>query len=306
MYYAFSRTPHQLSLVYSVDAIAGGGLDQMFPGAGFPKMEKNETSPCIATVTRCSRAEVLEALQARPRTYLPYTTPAYSNTGFLLLGFILEQVTGKTYEQVLQKDLVEPLHLKRTTSSIPNSTTGGVIIRDPTASGWNIDVWDATAMGGGFSTTNDLSGIGRAILSSSLLPPNTTRLWMKPTTFTSSLIGAVGMPWEIYRASIDPGSNRVVDIHTKGGNVGVYSAPLALLPDFNVGFVVLVASEADGAPYIFSDLIAEVVIPALEEAARQEADSVYAGTYTAKKHEFERHIVYLAWETWSKTRTVDK
>ncbi|KAF2108523.1 beta-lactamase/transpeptidase-like protein [Lophiotrema nucula] len=263
-----------------MDATEGspGGLS---PDGGFPQLPKNEQSPCVFNETHCSRAEVLKAVRARPRTYLPYTTPAYSNTGFVLLGMILETVAGKSYEDVLQSALVEPLHLKGTTSSIPKSVAGGVIISDPTSSGWYADFRGITAMGGAFSSTHDLATIGRSILASSLLPSNTTRAWLKPATFTSSLTGGVGMPWEIYRASLDAKNNRVVDIYTKGGEVGVYTAILALMPDYDVGFAVAMASEVGETPYPLNDLIVETLLPALEEVGREQAHARFAGTYTA-------------------------
>jgi len=111
---------------------------------------------------------------------------------------------------------------------------------------------------------------------------NATRAWLKPSTLTTSLIAAVGRPWEIYRSNFDAASNRVVDLYTKSGNVGAYSAMLAVIPDLGVGFSILVATEVDGRPYVIADWIAEIIIPAVEEVARKEADSKFAGTYTAK------------------------
>ena len=134
--------------MYSVEAIAPKQADyfNIFPGT-FPLLAKNETTPCVSNVTNCSREQTLEALQARPLIYLPNTTPGYSNTGYILLGMILESATGKTYEEVLQEALVGPLGLKGTTSQAPNDPSRGVIINDQTSSGWNIDLKGTTAMG---------------------------------------------------------------------------------------------------------------------------------------------------------------
>lgn len=56
-------------------------------------------------------------------------------------------------------------------------------------------------------------------------------------TFTSSLLGAVGRPWEIFRASIFETDTRIVDLYTKSGNLGVF------VLKFNVGWVILNANE---------------------------------------------------------------
>jgi CubicO group peptidase (beta-lactamase class C family) len=39
---------------------------------------------------------------------------AYSNSGYLLLGYIIEKVTGKSYEQVLQENIFTPLKMNNT------------------------------------------------------------------------------------------------------------------------------------------------------------------------------------------------
>ena len=39
---------------------------------------------------------------------------AYSNSGYMLLGYIMEKVTGKSYEQVLQENIFTPLKMNNT------------------------------------------------------------------------------------------------------------------------------------------------------------------------------------------------
>lgn len=262
-----------------VKSVPGGDLSALFPGV-FPILEASESSPCILNLTHCTRAQFLEELQRRPLTYAPNTTPAYSNSGFAILGLILESISGKTWAEALQENVIEPLGLTRTYASTPESSVG-VIANNVTFSGWDIDLTEATAMGGMFASANDMSTVGRAILASELLPRATTRAWMKPTAFTSSLIGAVGQPWEIYRASIDADNNRVVDLYTKGGNLGIYETQFALMPDYGVGFIVMGATISGTPTFGVTSLVTDILIPAIEEAAREEADAAFAGSYNA-------------------------
>jgi CubicO group peptidase (beta-lactamase class C family) len=39
---------------------------------------------------------------------------AYNNSGFFLLGAIIEKVTGKPYEQVLNENILDPVGMKNT------------------------------------------------------------------------------------------------------------------------------------------------------------------------------------------------
>jgi hypothetical protein len=213
---------------------------------------------------------------------LPNTTPGYSNVAFATLGLVLESITGVPYADGLRELLNDPLNLNATTSSAPSNTSRVIEGSDPVAA-WNTSIGGAgIGMGAMFSSANDMASIGRAILSSSMLPANTTRAWLKPTSHTSSLIGAVGRPWEIFRATLGPAqNNRVVDLYTKAGNGFGYGANFVLIPDFDIGFIVLMAGDRGRVPLELSATIVDQLLPALEEAARVESNTMFAGTYNA-------------------------
>jgi hypothetical protein len=174
------------------------------------------------------------------------------------------------------------LSLHRTFATTPDDFSLGVLIQNATFSGWDIDISEATAEGGIFASASDLSTLGGSILSSTLLSANTTSAWLKPTSFTSSPIGFVGRPWEIYRSVINATENRVVDIYTKGGNIGLYTSLMALIPDFEIGFTILIATETSGYPMTLAGILTDALLPAVQEAARIDADKTYSGTYRAQ------------------------
>jgi len=133
-----------------------------------------------------------------------------------------------------------------------------------------------------YSTASDLAVVGQSILQSTFLSPTITRRWLKPVTHTSSLTNSVGAPWEIHRGTAN---NHVIDIYAKSGLIGTYGSMLALIPDYDVGFSVLAASSnaiSESATRILSDLITDVLLPALENTARAQASTNYAGTYISE------------------------
>jgi hypothetical protein len=147
---------------------------------------------------------------------------------------------------------------------------------DAATSGYNLDLFELAASGGFFSSLNDLTKIGRSILNSTFMTPAMTRKWMKPRSFTSNLNSSVGAPWEIFRA---PGE-RTSYLYTKSGNLNLYSSLFVLMPDYDVGFTVLAAGPANSLQVNrLSDLISEIFYPALEAAAKEEANCNYAGTF---------------------------
>jgi len=130
----------------------------------------------------------------------------------------------------------------------------------------------------------DMARLGTSILRSELLPPRTTREWLKPGALTGEPSEAVGKPWEITRMNlpVSASSNvtRLVDLYTKSGGIGAYSSVLVLSPDHSFGIAVLSASQT-GSPstIILQEALADIWIPAAEFMAREQAARNFAGRY---------------------------
>lgn len=60
------------------------------------------------------RSEVLECVRTEGVVFEPNEHFKYTNIGYSLLGIVIEQVTGKTYDEVARTAVVEPLGLTRT------------------------------------------------------------------------------------------------------------------------------------------------------------------------------------------------
>lgn len=61
---------------------------------------------------------IFQAIQETKLKSIPgFGRPRYSNYGFGLLGFTLERVTRKTYEEMLMQEIIEPLELSSATFS---------------------------------------------------------------------------------------------------------------------------------------------------------------------------------------------
>lgn len=136
-----------------------------------------------------------------------------------------------------------------------------------------------------FSSARDLYTLGNAILSHQAgISASQTRAWLKPRTFTSSLGTFVGEVWEIARGTnLTGGDGHSVDFYTKGGNFPDYSQIIALVPDYDLVFVILSAGPdtSSGVVQVMLSQIVEALIPAIDAAAKTQAKEIYAGTYTA-------------------------
>lgn len=134
-----------------------------------------------------------------------------------------------------------------------------------------------------YSSAKDLTTLGLSILKSTLIKPAQTRRWLKPVDFTSDFVASVGSPWGIRRINISTTSDyRNILTYVKAGRFRWYSSLVALLPDWDLGFTILGAGNyTDNIGFEFADLIGEVVIPAYDYIARDEADKTYSGVYSS-------------------------
>ncbi|KAI1099668.1 beta-lactamase/transpeptidase-like protein [Jackrogersella minutella] len=246
---------------------------------GFPPLSQDQKPPCGAFPT-CDRAQFFNGIGSFYPSLAPYHTPAYSNVAFQLLGYALETITGKTFQTLLDETVIKPLGLNNTFLRAPEDSRG-IIPGDHDTTGWAFDIGESAATGNMYASASDLSTLGRAILSHKLLSPVATRRWLKPFAFSSDPLAMVGMPWGARRINVGD-TYRYTTAFNKAGNIGNYSALLAILPDFDIGISILLAGDLPGnAAFSFADVVGEPIIPAIEEAARSEAGALYSGRYVS-------------------------
>ncbi|GAP91877.1 putative beta-lactamase family protein [Rosellinia necatrix] len=246
---------------------------------GFPPLSAQEQPPCGDFPT-CSREQFFNGIEEFYPSLAPFTSPAYSNVAFQLLGYALETITGKTFESLLKETVLEPLGLNNTFIRAPEHARG-IIPGNPDQTGWSFDLGEAAAAGNVYTSVGDLSGIGRAILGYKLLDPVTTRRWLKPFSFSTDPRASVGVPWGARRINVAGQPYRWITAFNKAGRISDYSSVLAIIPDYDIGISVLLAGELPpNANFGLLDIVGEVLIPAVEEAARAEAGAMYSGHYS--------------------------
>jgi CubicO group peptidase (beta-lactamase class C family) len=109
--------------------------------------------------------------------FKPGTQFSYDNSGYYLLGMIIEKVTGRSYEQNIRDIIFMPLQMSHSLFDFKHSTdtniaTGYQTLNDSVqkvASAWR---WDSTvtyAAGGIWSTTGDMYKWAQAIANKEIL-----------------------------------------------------------------------------------------------------------------------------------------
>ncbi len=123
--------------------------------------------------------EVIRRSLVDPPSFPPGAKTGYSNTGYLLLGLIIERVTGNAADWEIRDRILRPLHLNRTTFPLIDPYIHGRHLHGYDLTGQDMSVfspsydWTAGAM---MSTVDDLADFHRALFGGRLLAPREQRL----------------------------------------------------------------------------------------------------------------------------------
>lgn len=143
----------------------------------------------------------------------------YSNSNYILLGSIIERVSGMPFEEYVQRHVFDPAGMTRTCYCEPGAPGGG-----------------------GISTAGDLARSADALLTHRLLTPRMTALVLEPKVKMDDE-GRRGYGFEVY----DWSGTRVVG---HGGNFWGTMSQLDIYPESGYAVVVLSNNDASGGEAI--------------------------------------------------------
>lgn len=209
--------------------------------------------------------ELVAAGTSLPRLFPPGHGFYYSNTNFVMLGLIIEQVTNKPYPEVLLRRILQPLGLASTsypdTNQLPEPswhgyTTQGSADNQPIdATNWSPT---AAAMAGQLqSNLDDVMAWAKDVGTGATLTANAQR---------SRLVGNPASKSGVREYAFAIGTDNGWLAHD--GDIPGFNSQLAYFPKSDITLVVLAnsdmsvsGSKATPAPVIFSALAA-VLTPA--------------------------------------------
>ena len=189
------------------------------------------------------RPEVLDTLQVHPFDFSPGEAYRYSNSGYYLLGVIIEEVTGDTYADHLQESLFDPLGLANTsycgTSGAAEAT--GFRVRADTLEVVVLEDTDYLGGSGGLcSTAADLVRWQRALATGRVLRPSSYALMTTPTVIANGETVPHG-----FGVDLDDLEGHAVVEH--GGATGGFNARMAYYPDDGLAVAVLINTNTPKA-----------------------------------------------------------
>ncbi|PHN07354.1 serine hydrolase [Flavilitoribacter nigricans] len=202
----------------------------------------------------------------------------YNNSGYYLLGMIIEKVSGVPYDEYLKQNIFDPLGMKNSgfehyRDVIPNMAEGYAAVGDYPEKAGNIVTDMAGAAGALYSTTEDLLRWHRALLEKKIVSEAAYEKIFTP------FLNNYGFGW-----TIEERSGKTVYSHS-GGIDGFRSMGI-LMPEEKLSVIVLANLESANSTRVAQDMAKmylgeEVEMPKELEVVEvgPEILEKYAGTY---------------------------
>lgn len=218
---------------------------------GFPDFAKT-------TVLPITTAEMADRLKKEPLEFTPGEKFAYSNSGYYLLGAVIEKASGKRYADFLQENIFTPLSMRSTGYDDPlriimNRAAGYQKQAGKVINAAYMDMTVPYSAGSLYSTTGDLLIWDQALYTEKLVSKKSLDEMFTPWKGDSGYGYGWGIGKKFDRREI-----------SHGGGIYGFATQIARYPDDRVTVVVLSNIQAAPAGEVAGNLAAIVFGSAYE------------------------------------------
>jgi CubicO group peptidase (beta-lactamase class C family) len=198
-----------------------------------------------------TREEMVARFRDLPLEFEPGSQFKYNNSGYFLLGLILEKVADKEYEQVLRTQIFEPLGMSdtgydRTDAIIARRAAGYRGLGNALQNAESLDMLQPFSAGALYSTVTDLLKWDRALYTDKLLPEAARTAMFTPFK------GDYAYGWTVRQPSPATSGRRVIG---HGGGINGFSSMIVRLPDQDVTAIVLSNNANAPSSRIANDIV---------------------------------------------------
>lgn len=224
--------------------------------------------------------ELIALFRDEPFDFAPGERFLYNNSGYFLLGMIIEQVTGQAYAEYVERELLHPLGLTGITYCPNEPAAGHAHGYQPAAGGHApsppISMTHPYAAGALCATASDLVRWNHALVSGRVVRPESYRRMTTPDTLTSGEATAYGF-------GLGLGSLEGVRLVSHTGGIPGFSAVLSYFPERDLSIAVLTNNQAANAGMLgarMSRVVLDLSQPEVRDLALDAAERArYSGTY---------------------------
>ena len=189
--------------------------------------------------------ELLAYVRDMPFEFEPGEEFNYNNTGYYLLGLLIEDVTGQSYDEHLRERFTGPLGLSRTRYDDPEAVMAGraqgyQLVGEEIRPAMELAMRNPGAAGGLVSTAEDLVRWQMALAAGEVIGRDSYEMMITPTELPDGSAANYGFGYVI-------GSLESFDMVQHGGGVHGFTAMLLHIPERDLHIAVLSNSQSYAA-----------------------------------------------------------
>jgi CubicO group peptidase (beta-lactamase class C family) len=187
-----------------------------------------------------TKAQFIDAIGAQPLEFQPGASWKYSNSGYNLLGYVIEGISGETYWNFLYERIFKPLNMSSTTNRLP------ALIIPNRASGYeqtnhlfinrDYDLTDVFSAGAFVSTVGDLTKWNAALDGNEILNAASKQEMWTPQLLPDGKSTKYGFGWRI--GDVEGHKNI-----GHGGSTSGFSATLQRFPEDRLAIIILTNTD---------------------------------------------------------------
>lgn len=239
--------------------------------------------------TRQTRADMLPRLQSLKPDFSPDSTHQYSNTNYMLLGWIIEDLRRKSFDDALRDGITARLGMQRTRAADSVMPAKGEALSFSYADGKWMETpeWHGTvtgAAGNMVSTPSELLRFAHALYTGKLLKPETVKRMQQ---VKGQLLGGKLNGYGLGMFTL-PFGRQVAWGHN--GGVASFHSNFGYFAEDSVGYAVLLNTERYSLQNIIMGIHSAIydkpfTLPDFNRKAADVPEAVlqrYAGTYFSK------------------------
>jgi D-alanyl-D-alanine carboxypeptidase len=186
------------------------------------------------------QAQFIEKIGKEPMEFAPGSSWKYCNTGYNLLGYIIENVSGQNYWDFMSQRIFQPLGMHATTNRLPSLViTNRAAGYEQTNKVWinrDSDLTEVFAAGAIASTVGDLAKWNTALDSDRLLTPASKAQMWTPVTLNDGTVKKYGFGWNVDEVE---GHKNI----GHGGSTSGFSATIQRFPDDRLAIIILTNTD---------------------------------------------------------------
>jgi len=187
-----------------------------------------------------TQAQFIEAIGRQPSEFQPGESWKYSNSGYNVLGYVIENVSGRSYWQFLRERILEPLDMCATTDRNPGTLITNRVAGYEQTNHLHVnrdyDLTDVFSAGAMVSTVGDLAKWNAALDGDTILTAESKKAAWSPQPLNNGKATSYGFGWFVETTE---GRRRI----GHGGSTSGFNASVQRFPDDRLFVVVLTNTD---------------------------------------------------------------